>query len=376
MRTTAKPKVNPLSRVPRQQRLVMAVRGGAGVGKSHFVRSMAEADLGRLCIFDTERKSRLLRGVGVTFDALEIEDSDELPEFVDWALYGEGQAQNYQCFALDSWAAYFGAKHGEMLQAVRQESGDPLAQPTAEQLASDQMVLQSVLRKLCIESGKCIVITDQIAARGKEQKEDNEVGRVLPMTASGLEYFVDVMVEISLQERGGEIVRVFQVVKSNSPAFEVGFEMTGNIVFKDFLDQMRGEQALDLAFDEPEKSDVPEFIEPAAPPEEDAPQLSIEQLIAKAEAVGFNQADIVRSARYYFGQPNIYHLTPEQIEELDNRMTERVNKNRSNVQTEPTDQNNGQANGKPATNGAPRKPRKGEVNGNETAEDSEATTIA
>ncbi len=32
-----KPKVNPLSRVPRQQRLVMAIRGGAGVGKSQCI---------------------------------------------------------------------------------------------------------------------------------------------------------------------------------------------------------------------------------------------------------------------------------------------------------------------------------------------------
>ena len=75
-----KPKINPLSRVPRQQRLVMAIRGGAGVGKSHFIRSMSEAGLGKLCIFDTERKSRLLKGVGVQFDALEIESPDELPE--------------------------------------------------------------------------------------------------------------------------------------------------------------------------------------------------------------------------------------------------------------------------------------------------------
>jgi hypothetical protein len=51
----------------------MAIRGGAGVGKSHFIRSMSEAGLGKLCIFDTERKARLLRGVGVQFDALEIE---------------------------------------------------------------------------------------------------------------------------------------------------------------------------------------------------------------------------------------------------------------------------------------------------------------
>src|SRR4051794_25885941 len=154
MSNVKKPKVNPLSRLPRQQRLVMAVRGGAGVGKSHFIRSMADAGLGRLCIFDVERKTRLLRGVGDYFDGLEIEFTDELPDFIDWALAGEGRDQNYGCFALDSWAAYFSAKHSEMVQAVRDRTGDPLAQPSAEELAADQMVLQGVLRRLCIESGK------------------------------------------------------------------------------------------------------------------------------------------------------------------------------------------------------------------------------
>src|SRR4051812_34441285 len=95
-----KPRINPLSRQPRQQRLVMAVRGGAGVGKSFFVRSMADAGLGRLCVFDVERKTRLLKGVGTQFDGLEIESPDELPEFIDWALAGEGKEQNYGCFAL------------------------------------------------------------------------------------------------------------------------------------------------------------------------------------------------------------------------------------------------------------------------------------
>ena len=326
MRTTTKPRINPLSRVPRQQRLVMAVRGGAGVGKSSFIRSLADAGLGRLCIFDTERKSRLLKGVGVQFDALEIEHPDELPEFIDWALFGEGREQNYGCYALDSWAAYFGAKHSEMLEAVREETGDPLAQPSAEQLAADQMILQSVLRKLCIESGKCVVIADQIPAKGKEAKEDNEVGRVLPMTASGLEYFVDVMVEISLQERDGEIVRVFQVVKSNSPAFEVGFEMTGNVTFKDFLDHMRGEEALNLAFDAPAESNVAQFIEEKKPISIAPPQMTIDDLVAKAEANGFKRADIVTGAKIYHNQPNIYHLTAEQIADLDRRITAKIEK--------------------------------------------------
>src|SRR5207248_1882505 len=89
--STTRPKVNPMSRRPRQQRLVMAVRGGAGTGKSQFIASMADAGLGRLCIFDIERKARLLKGVGTKFDAFEIEHADELPEFIDWALSGEGQ---------------------------------------------------------------------------------------------------------------------------------------------------------------------------------------------------------------------------------------------------------------------------------------------
>jgi hypothetical protein len=329
-----KPKINPLSRIPRQQRLVMAIRGGAGVGKSHFIRSMSEAGLGKLCIFDTERKARLLRGVGVQFDALEIETTDELPEFIDWAINGEGREQNYGCFALDSWAAYFGAKHSEMIEAVREKTGDPLAQPSAEELAADQMILQGVLRKLCIESGKSIVIADQIPAKGKEAKEDNEIGRVLPMTASGLEYFVDVMVEVSLQEREGEIVRVFQVVKSNSPAFEVGYEFVGNVTFKDFLDHMRGEQALELAFETPAPSKVPEFIEERQPLSlvQQQHTMTIDELIAKAEANGFKKADIVTGAKIYHNQPNIYHLSAEQVADLDKRMTARIEKTKNQQQ--------------------------------------------
>jgi hypothetical protein len=329
MTNTAKPKVNPLSRRPRQQRLVMAVRGGAGTGKSHFIRSMSEAGLGRLCIFDVERKSRLLRGVGAQFDGLEVEQPDELPEFIDWALAGEGREQNYGCFGLDSWAAYFSAKHSEMVAAVRERTGDPLAQPSAEELAADQMILQGVLRRLCIESGKSVVIVDQIPAKGKEAKEDNEVGRVLPMTASGLEYFVDVMVEVSLQERDGEITRVFQVVKSNSSAFEVGFELTGEVTFKDFLDHMKREHGTELPIEAPKPSPVPEMLEEKASPISlVAPQMTVQELVTRAEQLGFKQADVVTGAKVYHNQPNIYRLTAEQVADLDRRMTARAEKMR------------------------------------------------
>jgi hypothetical protein len=325
-----KPRINPLSRIPKQQRLVMAIRGGAGVGKSFFVRSMMDAELGRLCIFDTERKARLLKGVGQKFDALEIERPDELPEFIDWALNGEGREQNYGCFALDSWAAYFGAKHSETITEVRARTGDALAQPSAEELSADQMILQGVLRKLCMESGKSVVIVDQIPAKGKETKEDNEIGRVLPMTASGLEYFVDIMVEVSLQEREGEITRVFQVVKSNSPAFEVGFEFTGDVTFNDFLQKLRAETSADGGNEIPVNSALKAQPEVLAEPEEtevEAPiRLTVHDLLEKAESNGFKTTDIVTAARIYHNQTNIYKLTEDQIEDLDRRMSARIAK--------------------------------------------------
>lgn len=324
---TIKAKINPLSRLPRQQRLVLAIRGGAGVGKSHFVKSMADAGLGRLCIFDVERKSRLLAGNGKTFDGLEVEQADELPEFIDWALRGEGKAQNYGCFALDSWAAYFGTKHSDTIKAVRERSGDPLAQPSAEELAADQMILQGVLRRLCMESGKSVVIVDQIPAKGKEAKEDNEVGRVLPMTASGLEYFVDVMLEVSLQEREGEITRVFQVIKSNSPAFEVGYEFTGDVTFKNMLDHLQTQTGSKLPVDKPMASKVAETLPEPEWDKMTAPvEMTIQDLLAKAAKNGFKQADVTTAAKIYHNQPNIHRLTVAQLEDLDRRMTAKIQK--------------------------------------------------
>jgi hypothetical protein len=196
------------------------------------------------------------------------------------------------------------------------------------------MILQGVLRKLCFESGKSIVIVDQIPAKGKESKEDNEIGRVLPMTASGLEYFVDLMVEISLQEREGEIVRVFQVVKSNSPAFVVGFELVGNVTFSDFLNHLRRENGTDLPLESPKPLSVSETLTDSGLSEETlnaAPEFTIQDLIDKATQNGFKQADLVTAARVYHNQPNLYRLSQEQLLDLDKRLTAKIEKTRGDA---------------------------------------------
>ncbi len=302
---------NPLSRRPRARRLVVAVRGAAGSGKSVFAASLAEAGLGRLCFFDTERKARLLPGAdGSVFDALEIEHPDELPQFIDWALGPEGRAQGYGCFALDSWAMYFGRKHRATVEAARARTGDPLARPTADDLRNDQLVLQEVLRRLCVDSGACVVITDQIAAKGEEEREENELGRVLPMTASGLEYFVDVMLEMEVRLDGFETVRVARVVKSNAPDFPVGLELR-NPTFADLLARM-GEG--------PKPLDVPDVLTEAAETPEDPEGSLLDELYEAAETYGLEPAALMLAARHYCGTSDLERLTDAQIAELLERM--------------------------------------------------------
>ncbi|RMH59842.1 MAG: hypothetical protein D6685_10845 [Bacteroidetes bacterium] len=308
-------RINPLSRRPRGHRLVVAVRGAAGTGKSVFAASLADAGLGRLCFFDTERKARLLPGSnGSRFDAIEIRHPDELPEFIEWALEGEGRAQEYGCYALDSWAMYFARKHRESLLAVRERTGDPLAQLSAEDLANDQVVFQEVLRRLCIDSGACVVITDQIPAKGKDDREENEMGRVLPMTVGGLEYFVDVMVELSLRVDGFETVRVARVIKSNSPAFPIGLELV-NPTFADFLAR------LDAPPEPEEAPEVPAVLADEAAPEPTGPGL--DDLLRQAEAYGLSRANLNVAARHYCGVSDLERLTPDQIALLWHRMAAR-----------------------------------------------------
>jgi len=325
-------RINPLSRRPRRQRLVVAVRGAAGTGKSHFAASMADAGLGRLCYFDVERKARLLPGSdGAKFDAIEIEEPDELPAFIDWALNGEGRAQGYGCYVLDSWAMYFGRKHRDTLLAVRERTGDPTAQPSADELAADQMVLQEVLRCLCVDSGACVVIVDQIGAKGREDREENELGRVLPLTTGGLEYFVDVMMEASVRLDGLRPVRIFRVVKSNSAAFPIGLELR-DPTFAEALARLSDGGASSLPINAPAPATEPEelaeapalaAIRPAGP--------TLDDLLAKAEAHGFSRAHLVTAARHYCGKDDLARLAAEEIAEIDRRLSSHIERDRTGV---------------------------------------------
>ena len=117
------------------------------------------------------------------------------------------------------------------------------------------------------------------------------------------------------------------MVKSNSSAFEVGFELTGQVGFADFLAQLRADSAPFTAAAAAKNAEpVAEFLPAAVAVEFDAPAMTIEDLLGKAAEYGFRQNEIVTAAKLYCNQRNIYKLTGEQIEDLDRRMTARMEK--------------------------------------------------
>jgi hypothetical protein len=212
---------DPLALKPKADRLTVAVRGPAGSGKSTFAASAQELP-GRLLFLDLEGKSRLLPGATADvppFDAVSLRNAGLLVPSLGWLLDGEGRGK-YRSVALDSWAVYFADSYAAALSASGRR------ELSAEQEQALQVTVQGVLRRLCFESGLNVVITDVIAARNKETSEANELGRVIPLTASGLEYMVDVVADLDLLMTDGfRPTRALTVTKSNIPELPVGFRM-------------------------------------------------------------------------------------------------------------------------------------------------------
>lgn len=311
---------NPQAHRPRTQRLRIGLRGASGTRKSTFAASMAEAGLGKLCFFDTELKSCHVPGHdGSLFDAYELADPDELQAAIHWALHEpDGQAQGYGCFVLDSWNQWFAPKYAEFLAAKRAETGNPYPELDGADLQRLQVVCGEVLRPLCIESRACVVITDTIAGKGLEEKADNEVGRIVPISASGLEYLVDVLVEaeLRLDEDGLSEVCVHRVIKSNTRAFPIGLVLQ-NPTFKDYLLRLG---TANVANAETIRADAEVPALSVVPPVEPTRETLLAALLAKVEQLGFTPEHLVSAANRAYGKTLLQELTPDEITRLDERL--------------------------------------------------------
>src|SRR6476660_1119021 len=80
---------SPLNRRPAARRMVTIFRGPSNTGKTHLALTMAEAGIGKICVFDTEFKTRNVPGVNERFDSIES-DPDTLLSDIQWAIDEQG----------------------------------------------------------------------------------------------------------------------------------------------------------------------------------------------------------------------------------------------------------------------------------------------
>jgi hypothetical protein len=332
---------NPAAHRPRFQRLRLGVRGAAGTRKSTFGASLAEAGLGRLCFFDTELKSCHLPGAdGSRFDAFELADPADLRPAIHWALYAPpAERDQYGCYCLDSWNGWFGPTYAQFLEAKRQKTGEAYPELDADDLQRLQVVAGEILRPLCIDSKACVVITDTIAGKGLEEKEDNQVGRIVPISASGLEYFVDVLVESELRvgRNGLGETCVHRVIKSNNRAFPIGLILE-NPTFMDYLSVLSASavanaesiQAELHAQAEQQKEIVPD-IESTQRSISEKIEERLRQVLAKVESLGYTRENLVTVANQTFGKYMLSELTEKELAVLDQRLDAAAQKKQSEV---------------------------------------------
>lgn len=294
---------NPLMFKPKADRLTIAVRGPAGSGKSTFAASAQELE-NRLLFLDLEGKSRLLAGAtnpNPPFDAVSLRTPNLLPPTLDWLLEGDGRSR-YGTVALDSWAVYFADSYDRAIRA----SGK--TELNAEQEQALQVTVQNVLRRLCFESGLNVIITDVIAARNKEASEANELGRVIPLTASGLEYMVDIVADLDLIMTDGiRPTRVLTITKSNIATLPVGFTLE-NPTFNRLLEAAGIETSKNI----PDTTEVEHTTT--------KPDITIEEIHDTATEYGFTASDVNLVITKAFRKRSVEQLTQSERTEIIERM--------------------------------------------------------
>src|SRR5829696_2479696 len=194
-RTAGRP--SPLNRRPTARRLVTIFRGPSNTGKTHLALSMSEAGIGRICVFDTEFKTRNVPGVNERFDAIES-DPDTLLEDIQWAIEEKSPDGSplYGGLVLDSWNGYFDTLYGRAIELAEGQRGEG-AKLTTSEVELLQTKAKKVLDLLCRVSRRWVAITEHATPQGQEHDE-NEAGQLIIMTIGGTDYYSDVTFNLSL----------------------------------------------------------------------------------------------------------------------------------------------------------------------------------
>jgi hypothetical protein len=274
---------------------------------------MADAGIGRICVFDTEYKTRNVPGVNERFDAIES-DPDTLLEDIQWAIDEKGPDGNplYGGLVLDSWNGYFDTLYGRAIELAEGQRGEG-AKLTTSEVELLQTKAKKVLDLLCRVSRRWVAITEHAVAQGQEP-DQNEAGQLIIMTIGGTDYYSDVTFDLSLALSGDfRAEHTATVVKTNvSHLYPLGRKA----VDLDFERIVR-----EVTAQEPIKQFEPRIL--PAPVESAAPQaraLSLDDLLSKAEEYGIADVHMSKAAARYCGGKRLDRLNADEIELLYNRL--------------------------------------------------------
>jgi hypothetical protein len=304
-----------LNRRPTARRLVTIFRGPSNTGKTHLALSMAEAGIGKICVFDTEYKTRNVPGVNERFDAIES-DPDTLLLDIQWAIDEKGPDGSplYGGLVLDSWNGYFDTLYGRAIEFAEGQRGEG-AKLTTSEVELLQTKAKKVLDLLCRVSRRWVAITEHAVAQGQEL-DPNEAGQLIIMTIGGTDYYSDVTFDLSLAL--GDDFRAQHtatVVKTNvSHLYPLG-RKAADLDFRQIVREVTAQEPIKQF----EQHIMPtRASERVAEPETRA--LSLDDLLAKAEEYGITEVHMSKAAARYCGGKRLDRLNGGEIELLYNRL--------------------------------------------------------
>lgn len=336
---------SPLNRRPATRRLVTIFRGPSNTGKTHLALSMAEAGVGRVCVFDTEDKTRNVIGVNERFDAIES-DPDTLLEDIQWAIEEKDEHGNpaYGGLVLDSWNGYFDTLYGRAIELAEQQRGEG-AKLTTNEVDVLQTKAKKVLDLLCRVSRRWIAITEHAVPQGHELDE-NEAGQLIIMTIGGTDYYSDVTFNLSLVlGEDFRAKRVATVSKTNvDHLYGLGRKLEG-LTFKQLVEEVNAQAPI-------KQTEAPA---PPAPPVHIEPEeaaLTLEDLLSKAEEYGIAEIHMSKAAARYCKGKRLDQLDAGEIATLYNRLVASREGGGAEGETEPPAPQNATYSGAGTSNGS------------------------
>jgi hypothetical protein len=299
--------------------LLVAIRGGAGSGKSLQAFSLADAGIGRIALLDTENKARSLPKGGrhPNVDVFACAGPGKLEARVDWMLdVAPSLGRTWAGVILDSFDGYFTLRWGAFIRRMKAVHGSDY-QPSSQETLNEIRDITLVMSRLTRESNMTVFITDTFE-RGEAAHEGNETGVLMTPTLAGIEKFVDLVVETAVE--ADLRPRYFStVVKSNLADIFPLSERFENASASMYLAQYRAARAAELGDAGDAATAAPGALDDMPEPTQAPTLLALRTYYLDH---GFTEAALVNGAKRHCGGRALEQLTNDDRRLLLRRLDE------------------------------------------------------